>query len=49
MATFFHKGTNGRWRDVLSDEEVAMYEETAVKVLTPDCKEWLEQGRNIRP
>ncbi len=49
MATFFHKGTNGRWRDVLSDEEVAMYEETAVKVLTPDCKKWLEQGRNVRP
>lgn len=45
MATFFNKGTNGRWRTVLSDEEVAMYEETAVKVLTPDCKEWLEQGR----
>ena len=45
MATFFHKGTNGRWRDVLSAEEVAMYEETAVKVLTPDCKQWLSNGR----
>ena len=46
LATFFHKGTNGRWRDVLSAEEVAMYEGTARKVLTPDCKEWLENGRN---
>jgi aryl sulfotransferase len=45
MATFFHKGVNGRWRNVLSEEEVAMYEETAVKVLTPECKLWLEQGR----
>ena len=45
MATFFHKGTNGRWRDVLSAEEVGMYEETAAKVLTPACKQWLEQGR----
>jgi aryl sulfotransferase len=45
MATFFHKGTNGRWRDVLSVAEVALYEETAVKLLTPDCKRWLEQGR----
>jgi aryl sulfotransferase len=46
MATFFHKGTNGRWRDVLSAEEVALYEETAAKVLTPDCQAWLEQGRS---
>jgi aryl sulfotransferase len=46
MATFFHKGTNGRWQDVLSAEEVALYEETAAKVLTPDCQAWLEQGRS---
>jgi aryl sulfotransferase len=45
MATFFHKGTNGRWRDVLSAEEVEMYEKTAAKVLTPECKRWLERGR----
>ncbi len=44
--TFFFKGTNGRWRDVLTAEEVAMYEETAARVLTADCQAWLEQGRN---
>ncbi|MBX3002166.1 MAG: sulfotransferase domain-containing protein [Caldilineaceae bacterium] len=43
--TFFFKGTNGRWRDVLSAEEVQMYEEKAAQVLTPDCRAWLEQGR----
>jgi aryl sulfotransferase len=43
--TFFFKGTNGRWRDVLTGEEVAMYEETATRVLTPECRAWLEQGR----
>jgi aryl sulfotransferase len=43
--SFFHKGTNGRWRDVLSAEEVQMYEEKAAQVLTPDCRAWLEQGR----
>jgi hypothetical protein len=43
--TFFYKGTNGRWRKVLTAEEVAMYEETATRVLTPDCCAWLEQGR----
>jgi len=44
-STFFHKGTNGRWRDVLSAEEVQMYEEKAAQVLTPECRAWLEQGR----
>lgn len=43
--TFFFKGTNGRWRDVLSAEEVQMYETKAAQVLTPDCRAWLEQGR----
>ena len=43
--TFFHKGTNGRWRDVLSAEEMQMYEAKASQVLTPDCRAWLEQGR----
>ena len=44
-ATFFFKGTNGRWRDVLSAAELALYEEKAAQVLTPDCRAWLEQGR----
>jgi aryl sulfotransferase len=45
--SFFHKGTNGRWRDVLSAEEVQMYEAKAAQVLTPDCRAWLEQGRAV--
>jgi aryl sulfotransferase len=43
--TFFFKGTNGRWHGVLTDEELAMYEEKAARVLTSDCRAWLEQGR----
>jgi aryl sulfotransferase len=43
--TFFHKGTNGRWREVFSAEEMQMYEAKAAQVLTPDCRAWLEQGR----
>jgi aryl sulfotransferase len=43
--SFFHKGTNGRWRDVLSAEELDLYEAKAAQVLTPDCQAWLEQGR----
>ena len=47
--TFFFKGTNGRWKDVLSAEELALYEEKAAQVLTPDCRAWLEQGRKALP
>ncbi|MBX3001725.1 MAG: sulfotransferase domain-containing protein [Caldilineaceae bacterium] len=43
--TFFFKGTNGRWRDVLTEDELTMYEAKAARVLTPDCRAWLEQGR----
>jgi len=42
---FFYKGTNGRWRGVLTDDELAMYERTKSEVMTPDCARWLEQGR----
>ena len=43
--TFVHKGTNGRWRDVLSEEETARYEQKAVAELGPDCADWLLSGR----
>ncbi len=44
-STFFHKGTNGRWQDVLSEAELALYEEAKTRVLAPDCARWLEQGQ----
>ena len=44
--TFFFKGTNGRWKDVLSAEELELYEEKVSQVLTPACRAWLEQGRS---
>ena len=43
-AGFFNKGINGRWRDVLSPEEVALCDEVAGKKLTPDCAHWLKTG-----
>jgi aryl sulfotransferase len=43
--SFFYKGTNGRWREVLTAEELAIYERTATAALTPDCKAWLEGAR----
>jgi aryl sulfotransferase len=42
--TFFHKGVNGRWRDVLSAEENTAYERTALERLGPDCANWLAKG-----
>ena len=42
--TFLHKGTNGRWLDVLSDEEMSLYDAACERTLTPECREWLENG-----
>nr|VFK20217.1 MAG: aryl sulfotransferase [Candidatus Kentron sp. LFY] len=42
---FFHKGKNGRWKDVLTEQEVARYEAAVARVLSPDCASWLERGR----
>ena len=42
---FIHKGTNERWRGVLSDAELALYDETVAVRLTPDCARWLAEGR----
>jgi aryl sulfotransferase len=41
--TFFFKGTNGRWRDVLNDDDVALYEQAAAR-LDPALRSWLEGG-----
>lgn len=38
---FIHKGVNGRWRDVLADEESKRYEEMARAKLGEDCARWL--------
>jgi len=46
--TFFYKGTNGRWKEVLSNEELAMYEHTAAKVLIPACRAWLEHSTSTQ-
>lgn len=46
-ATFLHKGTNGRWRDALSADEVAAYEAKAIAELGPGCARWLAEGGAI--
>lgn len=39
--TFLFKGTNGRWRDVLTDDEVAACDARARELLPPDAYAWL--------
>lgn len=43
--TFINKGTNGRWRDILTADDIARYEAEVAKNLTPECARWLETGR----
>lgn len=40
---FIHKGVNGRWKDVLTAEDKATYEQMAVDKLGPECAAWLAQ------
>ena len=41
--TFIHKGTNGRWREILDDEDLALYDAAMAK-LPADYAAWLEGG-----
>ena len=41
---FINKGVNGRWRDVLTDEDNAHYERRAVEELGEACAAWLANG-----
>lgn len=42
--TFIHKGTNGRWRDLLTDEDISAYEQRASDELGDECARWLATG-----
>jgi aryl sulfotransferase len=42
--TFINKGTNGRWRDELTPEDIAAYEAKALTELGEDCAHWLATG-----
>jgi aryl sulfotransferase len=43
-SSFINKGTNGRWRDVLSADDLAKYDRVVRENLTPDCAHWLATG-----
>src|SRR6185295_7070525 len=44
LKTFVFKGTNGRWRDVLTADELTAYDRRVAELLPPDCAEWMAQG-----
>lgn len=39
--TFIHKGVNGRWKDLLSNDEIERYESRALDELGEECAAWL--------
>jgi aryl sulfotransferase len=42
--TFIHRGVNGRWLDILNDDEISAYEQRARDELGADCAHWLKTG-----
>jgi aryl sulfotransferase len=44
--SFIFKGTNGRWRDVLTPDELAAYASRVAEVLPPAAGAWLAGGRH---
>lgn len=42
--TFMHKGTNDRWRDTLTPDDIELYERTAKEQLGTECANWLSTG-----
>jgi aryl sulfotransferase len=42
---FIYAGKNERWRDVLTEEDIALYRERAARELDPALNDWLAHGR----
>lgn len=41
---FINKGTNGRWKEILTTEDLNLYDEKVNNLLQPECRRWLENG-----
>lgn len=42
---FFNQGTNGRWRGLFRDQDLALYDAKVRATLEPDCAHWVAHGR----
>jgi len=43
--SFFHAGTNARWREVLTPADIALYEDRLAREASPALARWLAGGR----
>ncbi|MEH6586605.1 MAG: sulfotransferase domain-containing protein [Halioglobus sp.] len=46
---FLNKGTNGRWREVLDEDDLKLYDALKQRTLSDSCAAWLERGRAACP
>lgn len=44
---FLNKGTNGRWKDVLTADDLARFDRLSATKFTPSARAWLEGGRHV--
>ena len=42
--TFINKGTNGRWKHILNESDLALYEAAKERVMSKEAAMWLETG-----
>lgn len=42
---FLNKGTNGRWKDVLNDADLARFDRLSESKFSPSARAWIEGGR----
>jgi len=45
--TFLNQGTNERWRDVLTEADLELYEKRAHTALSPGLFNWLRNGQHV--
>ncbi len=46
--SFVYKGTNNRWRDTLTAEDIEAYEARALEELGEECAHWLATGNYLK-
>ena len=44
---FFYRGTNSRWRDVLTDADLDLHRRKVEAELSPSLIRWLTEGRLV--
>lgn len=44
---FLHKGTNGRWQDVVAKDDLARYDAKVKQAFSPALARWIEHGRLV--